>query len=117
LPEDQTYPPITSSLYEEILANKNNMTDLQWEDYFYTTLGSWIHLRAKVVDVDRDGMISLIALGSGFPDYIHLKGVPKTLSINIKKDQIIEFDATSSNFSDFLGTTTTLDDPVIYTIR
>lgn len=116
-PADKIYPTASATLYEELLANKKTMTDLQFKEYLNGLIGSRVHLRAKVNEVHEDGEIFLGAVGGGFFDFVYLRGVPKAIAIKLNKGQVIEFDATIREFTDFLGFNVYLDEPVIYTIE
>lgn len=113
----KAYPPVSPSLFKEMLDNKNNMTSLQFKDYLNTTVGKRMHMRAQVVEVRENGKVSLRGDAGGLFDTILLSGVPHDLLLQINKGQVLEFDATIREFEEFLGTTTNLDDPVIYTIQ
>lgn len=109
-------PTSTASptLYDELMANKDNMTDLQFEEYVNSLIGARIHLEGKVRDVHDDGEILLDAPNSDFFDSIYLQGVPEDIAITYDKDEIIIFDATIRKFNYSFGTSLYLDTPVIY---
>lgn len=109
-------PTSTASptLYDELMANKDKMTDLQFEEYVNSLIGKRIHLEGEVRDVHNDGEILLDAPNSGFFDYIYLQGVPKDIALTYDKGEIIIFDATIREFNYSFGTSLHLDTPVIY---
>lgn len=114
---NRTYPAADPDLFGEILANKENMTDLQFKEYLNSVIGSRIHMKATVNEIHEDGEIYLSSDNGGFFDSVYLNGVPKELLMQIGKDQIVEFDATIRSFEEFLITITYLDDPVIYSVK
>ena len=100
---------------KQFLDNKKSMTELQYADYKKSLIGVRIHLVAEVVEVHEDGEIYLKPPeASWLSGYIYLDGVPIGTSKLFNKGQIIEFDGTIMDFTEFLGTTITLYDPVIY---
>ncbi len=113
----KNYPPVVPGLYQELLNNKKNMTDLQFKDYLNSVIGQRIHIKAQVYEVMEDGQVSLNSGGGGIFDTVHLAGLPMDLLMQINKDQVIEFDATIRSFDVLIITMINLDDPIIYSIQ
>jgi hypothetical protein len=116
-PVGQEFPPASMTWYEELLANKGSMTDLQFKGYLDSIVGSRVHLIGEVNEVHEDGEIYLTGQGGGFFDSVYLQGVPTEIGVTLNKGQLIEFDATIREFVEFIVFSVYLNEPVIYTIK
>lgn len=113
----KSYPPANPNLYQQILDNERNMTDLQFKDYLNSIIGERIQLKAKVIEVREDGTVSLSGDAGGFFDKILLSGLPRDFLLQIEKYQVLEFDATIRSFTELIFSHLNLNDPVIYSIK
>ena len=93
------------------------MTDIQFKNYLNNITGSRVHFKATVYQVDKDGEVYLSAMGGGFFDQVLLDGLPNEIALKLNKNQVIEFDATLREFTDFIVFSVTVDDPVVYSIQ
>lgn len=102
-----TPSPITIA---EIEMNYKNLTDIQWDEYVQAIEGVRVRWNASVNEVYEDGDVALDA-GQGLFRSVFLKGLSVDNAKLLKKDQVIEFEATISNVTTFLGLTIRLDNP------
>jgi hypothetical protein len=111
------YPEPVPDLYQQLLDNKNKMTDIQFKEYLSSIKGQRIHLKATVMEVLEDNRVYFSATEGGLFDSVYLSGLPRDILIALNKDQIVEFDATIKDFTEFIITVMNVDDPVVYSIR
>jgi len=93
------------------------MTDIQFKEYLSSIKGQRIHLKATVNEVHEDNTVYFSATEGGLFDSVYLSGLPRDILIALNKDQIVEFDATIKDFTEFIITVMNVDDPVVYSIR
>ncbi len=113
----RVYPQPVPGLYQQILDNKKNMTDIQFKEYMSSIKGQRIHLKATVREVLTDSRVYFEATGGGFFDTVYLSGLPRDILLLLNKDQIVEFDATIVDFTEVIITVLDVDDPVVYSIH
>jgi len=112
----KAYTEANPDLYKEILKNKKDMTDIQFKDYLGQQVGKRIHMIARVYEVQED-KVYLSAIDGGLFDSVYLYGLPTDFMMKLNKEQTLEFDATISNFDEFIITMMNLNDPVVYTVK
>lgn len=108
--------PGDPNLYQEMMKNKSNMTDIQWKDYVNSISGQRVRMKAKVYEVNED-KVSLSPIGSGFFEAVYLFDLPRDILLDLKKDQVVDFDATIHGIDDFIISMVRFGDPVIYSIQ
>jgi len=113
----RVYPTPVPDLYTQLLNNKKSMTDIQFDEYISSLKGQRIHLQAIVKEVLTDNRVYFEATGGGFFDTVYLSGLPRDILLVLNKDQIVEFDATIVDFTEFIITIMDVNDPVIYSIH
>lgn len=104
------------NLYQQMMNNKSNMTDIQWTDYVNSISGQRVRMKAKVYEVNED-MVSLSPIGSGFFEAVYLYDLPRDILLGLKKDQVVDFDATIRGIDEFIISMVRFGDPVIYSIQ
>jgi len=107
-----TPAPLT---YQDIERNYETMTDMQWDSYYSGIIGTRVRWRGKVTDVDEDGTIFL-DVGQELFHSCFLNGVPREVAATINKGDYIEFEATITDITTFLGLAVWLDNPVLISI-
>jgi hypothetical protein len=111
------YPQPIPGLYQQILDNKKTMTDIQFSEYLSSIKGQRIHLVATVNEVYEDNTVSFSTTEGGFFDLVLLSGLSRDFLLTLNKDQVVEFDATITDFTEFIGTDLNLHDPVVYSVH
>lgn len=114
LPTSTPIPTATpvSITYRDIERNYEDMTDIQWDNYSSGIIGMRVHWRGRVIDIDEDGTIYL-DVGQELFHRCFLDGVSREVAATINKGTYIEFEATVTDITTFLGLTVWLDDPVL----
>jgi hypothetical protein len=116
--EPTPIPTITPSSLTmgEIENNRGKLTEAQWEDYAKSLVGVRVHWTGSVDQVTKDGTIYLDA-GQGAFRSVYLDGISQDVWKTLNKDQVIEFEATISRVTTFLGLSVWLDNPIVVSIR
>ena len=104
-------PTLTPITLQEIEQTKEDLTDMQWEDYKPTLVGLRVRWKARVTDISEDGTIYLDTGEEGFLTSVYLDGIARETASKVNKDQIVTVEATITKVSDILGLSIYLDHP------
>lgn len=117
LPTPMPIPTATLSplTYRDIERNYENMTDMQWDNYYPGIIGTRVRWFGRVSEVTDDGTIFL-DVGQALFRSCFLNGVPREVAMTINEDDYIEFEATIVNITMFLGLTVWLDSPMLISL-
>lgn len=87
---------------EDIEQKRDELTDLQWEEYAENVVGEEIAFGGKVIDVEKDGDVQ-ISDGRKMMTVVVLKGLERDRAIQIEKDHLVQGTGHVQEVSLFLG--------------
>lgn len=102
--------PVTDISFHEVRRNKENMTDLQWEEYAKSIKGKRIRWSGYVEEVKSKFFGGYQVLVDMDPPHdkmsvqdVYLDKVTKEQALSLEKDNPIEFEGTISSAISVLG--------------
>lgn len=112
----ENHPTSDPELYDILVKNYQDMTDLQFETWWQTMIGKRIREEGRVAEVYEDGRV-LINLYEG-GNFVFSVDVPLEVAYTINKNQWIDLDATVYKITRVFGVVSTYtNEPVIWSLK
>jgi len=101
-------------LLSDIELKYDSLTEAQWNQFKDDLIGQRVSWKAKVREVKENGTVYL-DMGQSMFYSVYLKGLPMYRALELKKGEIIEFDATINDITTLFGLSVWLNSPVLHT--